>query len=349
MKINLRTSSISLMLEFMHNLQTGQTNEAQLASIFNHPDYDFEFRRYQAHEPVASKEEITDYFLNLRTVQIADIPALRLSRLTELQDKHPLWLDVYENPKKYEAKYNHMLSLITDDVLCEASSLVKYGLPDGAEIGEIDFIVTLSIGGSCGYVYDGAFHIDLMQMEKLGWENLKSIIAHEVHHVALMNYEADYVDTFSLEEWFIHFFAGEGLAVKFCNNAQGTVSKPIYKNHPVNEGLDRFTMEYLNRKFDEAYTVFNTTLEAVRHGKMTRDELWKHLMKYWFCFHTDDQSPDEAPKLLHSLAYSFGNDFYGAIYDAFGKEILFECVKHPIKAVDLFERAKTNVKTGKNG
>ena len=338
MKINLRTSSIPPMLEFLQNLKMGQATKSQLIKIFSHPDYEFEFRRYFSHGKASSKEQITDYFFNLNTVQMSDIPILRLSRVTELQDKHSLWLKAYENPREYEALYNHLMSLITNDALCEIETLVKQGLPDDAAIGKIDVIVTLSIGISFGYVYDGAFHIDLLQITKLGWENLQSVFAHEAHHVALMNYEADYVNTFSVEEWFIHFFAGEGLAVKFCNNAQGRISNPIYKNRPVNEGLDEFSMEYLNNKFDEALETFHSTLESIRHGKMTQNKLQQHIAEYWFNFHIDGQQSDETPKLQQSLAYSFGNDFYGAIYDAFGKETLFDCVKHPLKAISYFSR-----------
>ena len=35
----------------------------------------------------------------------------------------------------------------------------------------------------------------------------------------------------SLEEFFYICFAGEGLAGKYCNNASGIMSKPIYEVH----------------------------------------------------------------------------------------------------------------------
>ena len=333
-KINLRTTSVQPMITFLQGLKTGQATRDQLIEIFNHPDYDYEFRRYQSHGEATSKEQIIDYFYSLPVVQESDIPALRPSRMTELRDKHALWLHAYNNPQEYEVGIFERL--ITDDVLKDVTKLVEAGLPDDVAIDVIDVVVTLSIGGSFGYVYDGAFHIDLLRIPAMGWEALPSLLAHESHHVAMMNYESEYIDAFTLEEWFIHFFSGEGLAVKFCNNAQGTISKPIYENRPVNEGLDSFTMTYLNEKFDEALDTFHTTLAAIRGGRMTKEDVWKHLMTYWFNFHTDDQQCDEAPKLQQSLAYSFGNDFYGAIYDAFGKSVLFSCVRHPLKAVELF-------------
>jgi hypothetical protein len=332
------------MLDFLVDMKTGQATMTQLIDIFNLPDYDFEFRRYQGQGKASSKEEIMSYFYNLNSVLESDIPSLRPSRLTELKDKHALWLQAYENPRHYQQLYHDMQMYITGDVLQEISRIVEYGLPNDADIGEIDIIITLSIGISFGYVFDGAFHIDLLQVENLGWEYLFSTLAHEAYHVALMKYESSYIESFSLEEWFIHFFSLEGLAVKFCNNGEGVISKPIYKDRPVNEGLDSFTMGYLNSKFNEALETFNKTLEAIFSGEMSKDSLWKHIMEYWYNCHTEDQQPDESPKLKQTLAYSFGNDFYGAIYDAFGKEVLLDCIRHPRKAVEHFRHILASIK-----
>jgi len=338
MKINLRATTIASMLHFLRSLKSGQATKEQLVEIFNHPDYDFEFRRYFSMGQSATKEEITDYFFNLTTITPDKIPALRPSRPTELQDRHMYWLMAIENLDKLEGFHSRLNSLISPEMLAEATELVKRGLPDDFQIGTIDIIFTIGIGGSVGYVYDGAFHLDFLALTKMNIGELVSILAHESHHVATMEYADSYQKDFSPEEWFIHFFTGEGLAVKFCNNGSGIFTKPIYTNRPPNEGLDKFTMEYLNGKFDEALATFNATLTAIHNGEMTKDDVWKHLMEYWFNFHTTEQQPDEPPKLQHSLAYSFGNDFYGIIYDTYGKEVLFDCVRHPLKAVEYFNK-----------
>ena len=333
MKINLRMSSIFPMLEFLRDLKKGQATRTQLTEIFNHPDYDYEFRRYE----VASKKPLIDYFLSLDTIKESEIPILRPSRPTELTDKHPLWLSAYEQPEHYESIYNKIKQFITDEMLAEVETLIKRGLPDGIDIDTVDVICTLGIGGSNGYVFDGAFHFDLLQLDDDKLKELPLLFAHEIHHIAMMKYGSDFEHDLTLEEWYIYCFSGEGLALKFCNNAKGAISKPLYKDRPVNEGLDHFSMDYLNGKFDEARAVFKRTLADIRAGTISKEDVYQQLTSYWLNFHTEGQHVDETPKLNQPLLYSFGNDLFGAIYDAYGKEILFDCVRHPLKAVLKFE------------
>ncbi|MCL2420998.1 MAG: DUF2268 domain-containing putative Zn-dependent protease [Defluviitaleaceae bacterium] len=337
MKINLRTASVSPMLQFLRDLKNGRAASAQITEILNHPDYDYEFRRYGA-----AKQPMINYFLNLNTIPDSKIPALRESRPTEVKDKHALWIAALSDPDRFEALLGKVQSFISPEVLDKISAMVLAGMPDDANIGTIDIVCTMSIGGSFGYVYDGAFHIDLLHLGAAdeNMQGLPLLLAHEVHHVAMMDYESAYINDFTLAQWFIHFFSGEGLAIKFCNNAQGTISKPIYDHIPANAGLDAFTMDYLNGKFEAAWRVFESTLSAIRAGKLNKDEVWTHLMSYWFNFHTDKQQADETPLLQQCLAYSFGNDLYGAIYDAFGKDVLFDCVRHPEKTLAYFRRTQ---------
>ena len=339
MKINLRISSVFPMLDFLRDLKAGQATRSQLTKIFNHPDYDYEFRRYE----VAAKDSIIDYFLSINTKKESEIPILRSSRITELKDKHPLWLSAYEQPDHYEIRHNKIKLFITDKILLEVATLVCQGLPDGFEVGTVDVVCTLGLGGSYGYVFDGAFHFDLLQLTDDNLKGLPLLFAHEIHHVAMMKYGSDFDSTLTLEEWYIYSFSGEGLALKFCNNAKGAISKPIYEDRPANEGLDKFSMDYLNGKFYEALDVFKRTLGDIRAGTMSRDEVYQQIREYWLNFHIEDQQPDEKPKLLQPLLYSFGNDLFGSIYDTYGKEILFDCVRHPLKAIECFERLmKTN-------
>lgn len=333
MQINLRMSSILLMLKFLQDLKMGKATHAQLSEIFNHPDYEYEFRRYG----VTRKESVLDYFLNLNTIKESEIPFLRESRMTELKDKHSLWLFSYENPEHYGRLLSEVKQFITDEMLSEVAVIVNRGLPDGINMGNVDVICTMSIGGSFGYVFDGAFHFDLLRLANDNLKVLPLLFAHEIHHVGMMRYQSEFEDTLSLEEWYIHSFASEGLAIKFCNNAQGIISKCLYEDRPANLGLDAFSMDYLNGKFDDALSVFKKTLADIRDGTISRDEVEQQFKDYWLNFHTEEQQAEETPRLSHPLLYSFGNDLFGAIYDAYGKEILFDCVRHPLKVIDYFE------------
>jgi len=334
-KINLRMSSIFPMLEFLRDLKEEQASRSQLTEVFNHPDYDYEFRRYE----VATKNPLIDYFLNLNTITNSEIPFLRSSRKTELIDKHPLWLSVYEHPKHYELVYNKVKQFFTDEMLSEVATMVNRGLPDGLDIGTVDVICTMGIGGSYGYVFDGAFHFDLLilGMNDTYLKELPLLLAHETHHVAMMRYGSDFDHALTLAERYIYGFASEGLALKFCNNAEGIISRRLYEERPANEGLDGFSMNYLNGKFDEALDVFKRTLAGICAGAIGQKEVNQQFNEYWLNFHTEEQHSDETPKLRQPLLYSFGNDLFGAIYDAYGKETLFDCVRYPLKAIEYFE------------
>jgi len=333
MTLNLRTDSIAPMLQFLCDLKSGCATASQIADILNHPDYDYEFRRYGA-----EKHPMVNYFMNLNNIPYSEIPVLRESRPTELKDKHHLWIAALDCPSSFDKLLCKVQSLISGDVLSEVSAMVLAGLPNDISVGVIDVVCTMSIGGSFGYVYDGAFHIDLLRLGIADdmLKGLPLLIAHEAHHVAMMKYESTYVNDFTLEQMFIHSFSCEGLAIKFCNNAEGNFSKSLYSHIPVNAGLDTFTMDYLNGKFEEALGVFENTLSGIRAGKISQDEFWTHYNDYWLNFHADGQQPDETPLLQHSLEYSFGNDLYGAIYDYFGKKTLFDCVRNPEKVLECF-------------
>ena len=158
MEIDLNMSSIMPMLGFLRDLKNGQADRKQISDIFNHSDYDFEFRRYE----VASKENIIDYFMRINTITESEIPILNQERKTALIDRHTLWLSAYENPEQYEILYDKINSFITDKILDDICAQVKRGLPTDIDIGKIRIISTMSIGPSFGYVFDGALHFDIM-------------------------------------------------------------------------------------------------------------------------------------------------------------------------------------------
>ena len=110
----------------------------------------------------------------------------------------------------------------------------------------------------------------MMGFNNEGLETLSSLIAHEVHHLAMWKFVSPFINSLTLEERYIFSFSGEGLAIKFCNNAKGAISKEIDKTRPVNEGLDSFSMNYLNGQFYEDLKVFEDTLIKIRSGKMKR-------------------------------------------------------------------------------
>ena len=335
MKIFLNVSSILPMLDFLRDLKSKRADANKIREIFNHKDYDFEFRRYE----ISQTEPFINYFMRLSDIKESEIPELDSRYKNMLKNKHTRWLNALENPDYYESLYKKITGSITDEALAGICETVKRGLPADANIDDIHIISTMSIGTSFGYVFDNALHFDIMGFNDDNLKSLPSLLAHEIHHLAMSKYASSLYGNFSPEERYIFNFTGEGLAVKFCNNAKGAVSKPLYANLPVNECLDEFSMEYLNSRFYEALGVFKESLSDIRAGKMKNEDIYEQFNKYWWNPYTEEQSRDEEPLLKQSLIYSFGNDLFGVIYDAFGADILFDCVRHPLKTVEYFEQA----------
>jgi len=330
MKLILRISTIPLMITFLQDLKEGKASTDQLADLFHHPDYLFEFSRYG----VPVDDTIIEYFFRLNRMNEANIPELSSERKNMLKDKHQLWLRAYENPQKYRVLYDDIMGFATEENIQAVIKRCKNGLPNGVDLGDVNIISTMSIGMSFGYVFDNALHFDMMQLNDIA--DLLPLIAHETHHLAMWRFVSTFIDELTLEERYIFSFSGEGLAIKFCNNAQGRFSKAIDSGAPVNEGLDAFSMDYLNSRFDQDWVIFEQTLADIHTGKMTKDDVFEQLNAYWWNPYTEEQSKGDRPLLKQSKMYTFGNDLYGSIYDAFGKEALFDCIRHPRKAVECF-------------
>ena len=70
--MELRISSIPVMLDFLSKLGTGPADTALLKRIFSHDDYQFEIRRYG----LSSIEPLIVYFSQLKSIKVNDIPDL---------------------------------------------------------------------------------------------------------------------------------------------------------------------------------------------------------------------------------------------------------------------------------
>ena len=74
----------------------------------------------------------------------------------------------------------------------------------------------------------------------------------------------------NIEGYFVQFFASEGLAVKFINNAQGVISKPLYPYQEKNIDLDDYTMSYLNNDFNKTLAEFKKTITNMMKTEVIR-------------------------------------------------------------------------------
>ena len=329
--MKLRTSSIPLMLKYVTESGTGQKDLQAAAEIFNHEDYLFEARRYG----LDSREPLVSYFSRFKTIPPEDIPELCPDRKTALLDRHKLWLDCAAHPQKYQDRYSKLMDMLTEKNLLNLQDRLRAMFPGDVNIDDSYVISTLSFGPSFGYVHENALHLDLFGIETYcTMKELPFVILHEMHHLQtlkMMGAYESFTKKFSILERYIFRFTGEGMAIKFCNNAEGVVSKRLNPDLDANIGIP--AMLILNRHFSEHLSLFQDTVRKIEKGLISEEEINRQFMAYWW---NPRLYPQEKAFLEQTPIYSFGNELFGSIYDAFGLDVMFQCFFQPGKALELF-------------
>lgn len=331
MNIKIRHSTIYIMLDLFKSLLEGNDISSEINKLMEHEDYKVEFARYKGR---VSKEEFIDYILNIQNITGEEITN------EDLRIHHKYYKDLLDNIDFYSKKAEE-LNRFTTELFEQQIQVALKGLPDDIDLTDLNFIFTIGIGQSFGWVYEDNLHFDFLQLIKdKSNDDFSATISHEVHHVGInMLYKEIDFNSISLEELFYLYFSGEGLAVKYCNNAEGVLSKSI-NDGPKNIGLDSYSWNYLNNSFENCMTEFRNTIESIKNNKIkTEEELDIHFVKYWMDPYTDEQDKNEIPKLKQYRVYSFGNDIWGIIHDCFGKETVFETLKDPSRFSAVFNKA----------
>ena len=332
--MELRISSIPVMLDYLSKLGTGSANTTLLRRIFCHDDYQFEIRRYG----LSSIEPLIFYFSRLKSIKVNDIPDLCEERKSALRNKHDLWLDCASDPQKYYSRYKKVKDKLCEENILDFQNKLANAFPKAIAINDAGIVSTLSFGPSFGYVYENALHLDLFGIENICTvEELPYIILHEMHHLQIQKLIGSYdsfTRDFSLLETYIFRFTGEGLAIKFCNNAEGIISRRIDEHLNANIGIS--AMCVLNKHFEEHFKLFNDTVRRIRSKEITVEEINEQFQSYWW---NPYLYKDEEQYLSQTPIYSFGNELFGCIFDAFGLEVLFECFYHPRKTIEYFNKA----------
>lgn len=331
MALEIRYSTVKKMLEVIKKLRDGKNIRLELGILLEHPDYQVEFARYKGR---VGKNEFIDYIVSLPTLKEEDISN------HDLRMHHKYYEDLLENIDTY-VEEAEKLKLLTIALFEEQIAITLDGLPDGFILPDVNFLFTLGIGQSFGWVYDNHSHFDFLQLVKdVSFDEFCKIIAHEVHHVAI-NKLFSHLDvaSFSLEDMFYLYFAAEGLAVKYCNNAEGILSKSL-KQERKNIGLDTFSWDYLNDVFEQHFQEFIQTVRDIREGKITSQEaLNKRFQDFWMNPYTAKQNLDELPLLKQYPVYAMGNEIWGIIHDCYGKEVLYQTLKNIKKFPEVFNGA----------
>ena len=320
------------MIDLFEKLITGNIEKVEIVKVLNHEDYKFEFTRYKER---VSETEYVDYLFRLSNLNESDIKNI------DLKTHHIYYKDLLNNLDLYKEELHELEKSLTPRLFKEQISTALKGLPDDIILPHLNFIFTIGIGQSFGYVYQNCMHFDFLQLAKdMSINDFCSSIAHEVHHVGVSTIaEQIHLNKMPLETLFYFYFSGEGLAVKYCNNAEGVLSKSIYEE-AKNQGLDTFTWKHLNNDFYNTMAHFRKTVSDIRNNNIKSAKELNILMSdYWLNTYTEEQNKTDIPKLKHSRIYSFGNDIWGIIHDCFGKNAVFETLKNPNKFPMIFNKS----------
>ena len=323
MQIKRSIATLNSMYTFLKNLYSGSFNEQELDSILDHSDYQIEFLRYGGR---VTKKKFKNYLLNVLELSKEQIEN------EDLRVHHSCYEYFFDNMKKFEEENLKIEQIFSLEFIKNQLNIARNGLPDDLKIGDITILFTFGIGMSFGYPYtnelgENFIHFDVLQLVRdFSIEELKYQLAHEIHHVGVNQlHEMINLSKLPLEQLFLLYFSGEGLAVKYCNNAQGILSKLLYPDKEPNLGLDNTSWNYLNDHFNEYFNHFVDDLHNIREGKIgNQEELGDIIGSYWMNAHTEDQSEDEPGILKQLPLYSFGNELWGVIHDQFGKEQVYE-------------------------
>jgi len=340
MEINVRYETIPKMIELCKKHKAGKLDKQELNELLEHDDYKVEFNRYNSGgNPRGgfSKEEYIEFFMNFFNLNVDEIKNVRLKmRYHDLKY-------FFDNLDFYEEQSKKIYD-ITKEFIAEALEYTFYGLPQNIKFDRLDFIFSVGLGNSGGWFYENCSHYDIVQyLKDFDLYNIKHTIAHEIHHIGLYKY----IDDLKIEEkltpaeYMFLLLAGEGLAVKYCNNGEGVLTRRIYKDEIANIGMDRFTWDYLNSDFDNTFNNFKTQVRQLERNEIT--DINKLISEYWFSLYTAEQKNTEVPKLKHSRNYSLGNDLWGLIHDVYGKEKVFDTLQHLDQFVEVLNSALVSI------
>lgn len=337
MEIRISCETVEDMFRICKKHKEGKLERQELEKLLEHEDYQIELERYNEHTSEKSrfsKEEYVDYFMNFFSLKEDDIESKML------RIRYDYLKEFFENIEVYEKKFEEIKKITKTDIL-QALEYTYKGLPDDIKFDELNFIFSIGLGASGGWFYKSYTHYDLVQfLKEFDYDIVTNAFAHECHHIGF-NKMIEELDENEIgpEEYMYLFLAGEGLAVKYCNNGEGVLTKRIYEGE-ANVGLDKFTWEYLNNDFDNTFANFKSLIEKIRCKEIKdTNDLNEYIANYWLQFHTNEQNKTDIPKLKHSRNYSFGNDIWGLIHDVYGSDKVFETLRNLKQFPKVFNSA----------
>lgn len=330
-------STILDMLNQLMAIKEGRGNRFAIEALLDTSDYQFEFQRYQNR---VTRMDYLQYLLDCpnQTEESLNNP--------DLKAHHQYYRWALEHLDELMRQAIELNKQLNETFFLEAETKALKGLPKQLKQINLDFYFTLGIGQSFGYPFCNGSHYDFLILSKeFDMTALQTIMAHEIHHIYYKNWvEKNEIEKkLTAKQRFLLSFAGEGLAVKYTNNAYTILTDPICHEW-INEGLDEMSWQYLTACFDEEFQRFR---EDYYHASLWDEKTWEQKIASYFNCHTVNQEKQEVPLLKQSMNYYLGASLYGVIHDAYGKEAVYALLKNMNKFESMYHDALRIRKKGK--
>lgn len=318
--MNYRYSTLEPMVEIMKNHKKGKDIKSTLEELLEHDDYKVQFDFFNNHPAgiAFTKEEFVDMFLNVEEYKPKDNTSLALIH----RQKDLKW--AFENLDAIEETIK-MVNSISDQDFEAILDRVNFALRTPIDASEVQLVVAIGIGVT------GAFNqgnINFFDLKKICADGLKqgflNTLVHELHHLGYKEqFRIDYENVRPVDA-FIHFFSGEGLAVKFGNNFEGVLTKKYYD---LEHTTVKDSYNYYMKHSDRIIKQFIDDLKTLETGNMDDADRIFH-ENYW----QRDVVVNGVLKpfyLKNPVAYYLGADIWGMIFDQLGKDKMFEYLECP--------------------
>jgi hypothetical protein len=318
MRIVFELETLKPMIDAVEHITNGGTPTFLIETTLNRLEYQLEFDKYQG--TISREQYISFLYGFLYDEGQEDWPV-------ELRLKVPAYRHLAANLSLYREFLERLDDVTNATPMQEVNRILTNGLPDDFEMEELRIAINLGIGAGNGYVHNGMAELDFLYLVQHGALNQMPYgLAHEIHHLCFAHLTPTQP---TLEELLYLYFAGEGLAAKYCHNAKGRFSRPLDPNRRDNL-VDPKSWKRWTKRFDQGFAMLLELRDRIRSKDIDNVEHLHQAVVEAF-FHKQ--------AFRHNLLETMGNDIFGVIHDVLGKDSVYHGVRHPSMVPLQFNQA----------
>lgn len=323
-----RFSTVEPMLKIIRNHKSGMDVKGALETLLDHDDYQIQFDFFNRHPAGIgfSKRDFMEMFLNIETYESNDEISMALKmRVDDIRH-------VFNNLEVYESSLGQLKAMTEDDFEM-ALARTNRGLLTPIDLKGVQVVIAIGIGVSGAFNQGDINFLDYVksfsQMTKQGFLNT---LSHELHHLGYKEQFNRDVSKYRPTDAFLHYFSGEGLAVKFGNNFEGVLTKKNFEGEhtyrDISYGYYMDNKETIHEQF------FNDLKGLERVGTHDFADYLFH-ERYW---NRDVYIDGELKKiyLKNPVAYYLGADIWGLLHDQLDRKDFFNLLSEPDGLCECF-------------